>query len=167
MYYPSVEHAFVLGLYLERVMIMEERLSYEEFKDWVGKYNFRNLKDNYKFEYIVSKIDDFIDQKEIKVFYPKTLLVEEMETELLFFTDDKVYKVTGKDHQEGNAKFDVYLLENIIDYNFEFEEESGENIKLNIRFNTDIHIELSALDDTTSGWRNTYLSKVNEIIKLL
>lgn len=147
---------------------MDEKLSYEEFQGYMSNFNFRQLKDNYKFEFIVPKVNEFIVQEEIKVFYPRNLFVEDKDTELLFFTEDKVYLVTGEDDQEGKINIGVLYLKNIVDYNFEIESASGyENVKLFIRFSNDRTIELNAHDETNSSWRNGYANKVKQIIKLL
>ncbi len=148
---------------------MEDRLSYAEFQRWVNSFN-SNLRENHKYEYMIPKINEFIDQEEIEVFYPRNILVNEKPIELIFFTNDKIYRVcaVGEDDYKEEIKFEVISLKDVIDYSFNTFKVAGvENIELAIRFTNDRELKFNAHDETNVHRRNTYVSKIKQILKML
>lgn len=144
---------------------MEDNLNYKKFKEWVGNFSFRDEKDNYKFEYIVGKIEELIPETEIETFYPQYLFNNEKDSELLFFTKSKIFLVTGTDRKVFIA---IYDLKDVLEYNLEIDSSQGfDNAILNIYFTLDRHLIFNSENDTNASYRSTFVKKIKNIYKLL
>jgi hypothetical protein len=144
---------------------MQDNLSYGQFLSWIENYNALSDNEIYKFEYIVRQIKEVISESEVEIFYPQNLLLANKETDLLLFTKNKIFKVTGN---VDKAFFEVFDINDVVNYNFEVSRESGnENVILNIYFTLDRHLVLNSQDDTNNSYRYTFVNKTKEIYKKL
>jgi hypothetical protein len=143
----------------------DKNLSFKEFLGWIGNYEFIRMHDHYKFEYITEKLQEYIHQESVKLFYPKNLFVEEKETELYLFTEDKLFIVTG---EEQRSNFNVLSLKEIDDINFETTFLTGKAlIKINIMFKNGREIVFNSLEDTNQSWSYAFSKKINNLFLLL
>lgn len=143
---------------------MQDNLSYEKFLDWAVNFNFPNDRENFKFEYILRKVSEYITIPDEGIFYPQNIFEDDKETDLLFFTNTRIYRITGS---ENNVLFEVFYLKDVIDYNFELsKEDERESVTLKIFFTLNRTITLNNLSDTNTHWSSTFGYKIKEIFKL-
>lgn len=143
---------------------MEDQLSYIKFLRWLEDFAF-DEDESYKFDYMIRKINEFIPESDIEIFYPKYLFVENNDTELLFFTENKLFLITGTENKVFSS---VFKLKDVIDFNFEVDStQSFENVTLNIYFTLDRHLVLNSQIDTNKSYRHSFSTKIKAVYKKL
>jgi hypothetical protein len=143
---------------------MQDQLSYLKFHDWVDNFNLGSQNENFKFDYIVKKVREYISNPEDGIFYPQNIFMDDEDTNLLFFKDDRIYRITGN---LNKVFFEVFYLKDIVDYNFEVSKEDGiESVTLNIFFTLDRQLTLNNSSDTNEHWSYVFSNKIKGIFKL-
>jgi Protein of unknown function (DUF3908) len=138
-------------------------LSFNEFASWVSKMSFQRESDNYRFEYALLNFRELFSEDDIKIFYPQNLFVDEKETVLLFFMEDKLVKLTI---DENKARFKTFKY-TYMKFDLEVFKESGyENAELTIVFPEE-EFKLNGWEDTNTHWRYKYVQMIKEIYKFL
>lgn len=137
-------------------------LTYNEMKNYFHGRSRGNAK-----EAIISKIinraETIVGEKDIKLFYPKNIFIEEKEFELyLFCHDNRILKVS----EENNFIVTNVYNTNNIDKVVLKENYKNENEKiLEIRFKDNEFFTFNSNDDTNEYHKRILASVIEEICK--
>jgi len=137
-------------------------LTYNEMKNYFHGKSRGNTR-----EAIISKIinraETIVGEKDIKLFYPKNIFIEEKEFELyLFCHDNRILKVS----EENNfIVTNVYNIDNIDKFVLK-ENYKDENEKiLEIKFKDNEFFTFNSYDDTNEYYKIDLASIIEEICK--
>lgn len=143
---------------------MDTRLTYENFHDWLGNHSFQVISDNYKYSYIVSKVDEFLKEEDIKLFYPRNIF-DEKESELILLTDNKFILVKGTD---SATSFNIFKLKDVEDFSLQVNSEKGyDNLTLEVLFSRERKITFVSNEDANEHWRSAFVDKIKSIYNVL
>jgi hypothetical protein len=135
-------------------------MEYQDFKKLLSNYSFQYGE---KYESILSAMERFLDEKEIKIFYPKFLFLDDKQLEVQIYQKNQLIIFHNK---QPEVKIEVLPFKQInkveLMYGGYYQPWG-----LEINFHNGDIIRLNNKEDTNSSWNRHFTTKIEAIFNLL